>query len=52
MYIDTETLKQLYKEKLIKNLIDKDRNLDFSKYAEEPCKNFNDLIDELIEEVK
>ena len=45
--IDADAIKQKYRDKLIKNLIDKDRGIDLSEYAKEPSKSFNRFIDEM-----
>ena len=45
--IDADAIKQKYRDKLIKNLIDKDRGIDLSEYEKEPSKSFNRFIDEM-----
>lgn len=43
--IDADVLKFEYRNRLINNLIDRDRDIDLSKYAEEPCRVFNEFVD-------
>ena len=45
--IDADVIKQKYRDKFIKSLVDKDRGIDLSEYAEEPSKSFYRFIDEI-----
>ena len=45
--IDADMIKQKYRDKFIKSLVDEDRGIDLSEYAEEPSKSFNRFIDEI-----
>lgn len=45
--IDADAIKQKYRNKIIKSLVDKDRGIDLSEYAEESSKSFNRFIDEI-----
>ena len=45
--IDADALKKKYRKDMTKNLIDKKRNIDLSKYAKEPCDVFDKYIDEM-----
>lgn len=45
--IDADALKERHREDLIKNLIDKKRNIDLSKYVKESCDLYNKYIDEM-----
>ena len=45
--VDADVIKQKYRDKFIKSLVDKDRGIDLSEYAEEPSKSFNRFIDEI-----
>ena len=45
--VDADAIKQKYRDKFIESLIDKDRGIDLSEYAEEPSKSFNKFIDEI-----
>ena len=45
--IEADVIKQKYRDKFIKSLVDKDRGIDLSEYAEEPSKSFNRFIDEI-----
>ena len=45
--IDADAVKQKYRDKFIESLVDKDRGIDLSEYAEEPSKSFNRFIDEI-----
>ena len=37
--VDADAIKQKYRDKFIESLIDKDRGIDLSEYAEEPSKS-------------
>ena len=43
---DADEIKEFYRKKLVSNLVDEERGLDWSEYAELPCKVFNEVIDE------
>lgn len=43
--IDADVLKIEYRNRLINNLINKEWGIDLSKYAEEPCRIFNEFVD-------
>ena len=45
--INADVVKQKYRDKFIKSLVDKDRGIDLSEYTEEPSKSFNRFIDEI-----
>jgi hypothetical protein len=45
--IDADAVKLKYRDKIIKSLVDKDREIDLSEYAGEPCKSFDRFIDEI-----
>ena len=45
--IDADALKEKYREMFVKSLVDKERGIDLSEYAEEPSKSFNRFIDEI-----
>ena len=45
--INADVVKRKYRDKFIESLVDKDRGIDLSKYAEEPSKSFNKFIDEI-----
>ena len=45
--IDADMIKQKYRDKFIKSLVDEDRGIDLSEYAEEPSKSFYRFIDEI-----
>ena len=46
---DADEIKEFYRKKLVSNLVDEERGLDWSEYAELPCKVFNEVIDEALE---
>jgi hypothetical protein len=43
--IDADVLKFEYRNRLTNSLINRDRDIDLSKYAEEPCRIFNEFVD-------
>lgn len=45
---DADEIKEFYRKKLVSNLVDEARGLDWSEYAELPCKVFNKVIDEAL----
>lgn len=45
--ISREEVKAKYKEQFMNSLVDEERNIDFSEYAETPCKRFNEFIDSI-----
>ena len=45
--ISREEAKARYKEKFVDSLVDEERNIDFSEYAEMPCERFNEFIDSI-----
>ena len=45
--INADVVKKIYREAFTKNLIDKDRNIDLSHYANEPCNAFDKFIDNI-----
>lgn len=45
--ISREEVKAKYKEQFMNSLVDKERNIDFSEYAEMPCERFNEFIDSI-----
>jgi hypothetical protein len=45
--ISKKAIKTAYKEALINNLVDKDRNIDLSEHAEIPSNAFNEFVDKV-----
>lgn len=45
--INADLLKQKYRDMFVESLVDKDRGIDLSEYAEEPSKSFYRFIDEM-----